>query len=157
MNALEEQLTARELMNALETLPSNINDIYNSVFSRIGNSRLASTLENMLTIVATSRRLLSTEALAHAITVQAGDDEIDELQLPDIRYLAPMCAGLIEIDHAGYVRLAHETIGGYIAKTGLTRSKSGNGMLAEIRQYNMLISPTPARSRSTSTPRPTPT
>jgi len=32
-----------------------------------------------------------------------------------------------------------------------------NGMLAEIRQYNMLISPTPARSRSTSTPRPTPT
>ncbi|KAI0143433.1 ankyrin [Xylariaceae sp. FL1272] len=132
MNALEEQVTARELINALDTLPSNINDIYNSVFSRISSQRLAATLEKLLIIIATAQMLLPAEALAHAITIQPGDTDIDELALPDVRHLASMCAGLIEIDSTGSVRLAHETIGGYIAQTGLRSSKSGHGILAEI-------------------------
>ncbi|CEJ86403.1 hypothetical protein VHEMI04095 [[Torrubiella] hemipterigena] len=132
MNALEEQVTARELLNALETLPSNITTIYDSVFGRIGNMRLASTLERLLNIVATARRLLSTEALSHALIVQPEDVEIDELQLSDIRHLAAMCAGLLEIDHFGFVRLSHETIGHYIAQKGLNQSKSGHRILAEI-------------------------
>lgn len=132
MNALEEQITPRELINALETLPSNVNDIYDNVFSRIGNSKLASRLERLLTVVATSQILLSADALAHAIVVSPGDDDIDQWQLSDIPTLVPLCAGLVELDHLGFVRLAHETIGEYIAKTGLHQSKSGHGILAEI-------------------------
>ncbi|KAI0416777.1 ankyrin [Xylaria grammica] len=132
MNALEQQVTARDLINALETLPSNINDIYDSVFNRISSQRLASTLEKLLIIVATARKLLSTEALSHAITVEDNDDDVDELALPDVRHLASMCAGLIAIDPSGCVRLAHETIGDYIAKTGLKQLKSGHAMLAEL-------------------------
>ncbi|KAI1420286.1 ankyrin, partial [Xylaria sp. FL1777] len=132
MNALEQQVTARDLINALETLPSNINDIYDSVFNRISSQRLASTLEKLLIIVATARKLLSTEALAHAITVEENDEDVDELALPDVRHLASMCAGLIAIDPSGFVRLAHETIGDYIAKTGLKQLKSGHAMLAEV-------------------------
>ncbi|KAI3326000.1 ankyrin [Xylariaceae sp. AK1471] len=132
MNALEQQVTARDLINTLETLPSNINDIYNSVFNRISSERLAYTLEKLLIIVTTARKLLSTEALAHAITVQQGDEDVDELALPDVRHLASMCAGLIVIDLSGYVRLAHKTIGDYIGKTGLKQSKSGHAMLAEV-------------------------
>ncbi|KAK8052485.1 hypothetical protein PG993_003870 [Apiospora rasikravindrae] len=132
MNALEEQATARDLLNTLKQLPSNINDIYASLFHRIGNRRLASTLERFLTVVATARKLLSTKALAHAVTARPGDEDIDELALPDVRYLASMCAGLVEIDPSGYVRLAHETIGHYIAETGLKSSKSGHTLLAEV-------------------------
>jgi ankyrin repeat protein len=132
MNALEQQVTARDLINALETLPSNIDDIYNSVFNRISSQRLASTLEKLLIVVATARKLLSTEALAHAITVQQDDDDVDELAIPDVRHLASMCSGLIVIDPFGYVRLVHETIGDYIGKTGLKQSKSGHTMLAEL-------------------------
>ncbi|KAI0810165.1 ankyrin [Xylaria sp. FL0064] len=112
MNALEQQVTARDLINALETLPSNINDIYDSVFNRISSQRLASTLEKLLIIVATARKLLSAEALAHAITVEQDDDDVDELAIPDV--------------------LAHETIGDYIANTGLKQLKSGHAMLAEL-------------------------
>lgn len=122
----------RELLNALESLPSNISSIYDSVFARIGNLRLASTLERLLNIVATARRLLSIEALSHALVVQPGDIEIDDLQLSDIRHLAAMCAGLLEIDHFGFVRLSHETIGHYITQKGLNQSKSGHWILAEI-------------------------
>ncbi|KAI0966455.1 ankyrin [Xylaria arbuscula] len=132
MNALEQQVTARDLINALETLPSNINDIYDSVFNRINSQRLASTLEKLLIIVATARKLLSTEALAHAITVESDDDDVDELALPDVRHLASMCAGLVAIDPSGFVRLAHETIGDYIANTGIKQMKSGHAMLAEL-------------------------
>ncbi|KAK7955887.1 uncharacterized protein PG986_005109 [Apiospora aurea] len=132
MNALEEQATARDLLNTLKQLPSNINDIYASLFNRIGNRRLASTLERFLTVVATARKLLSTKALAHAVTARPGDEDIDELALPDVRYLASMCAGLIEIDPSGCVRLAHETIGHYIAETGLKSSKSGHTLLADV-------------------------
>ncbi|KAI0186023.1 ankyrin repeat-containing domain protein [Xylaria flabelliformis] len=132
MNALEQQVTARDLINALNTLPSNINDIYDSVFNRISSQRLASTLEKLLIIVATARSLLSTESLAHAITVNQDDDDIDELALPDVRHLVSMCAGLVIIELSGHVRLAHETIGNYIANTGLKQSKNGHETLAEI-------------------------
>ncbi|TRX87885.1 hypothetical protein FHL15_011224 [Xylaria flabelliformis] len=132
MNALEQQVTARDLINALNTLPSNINDIYDSVFNRISSQRLASTLEKLLIIVATARSLLSTESLAHAITVNQDDDDIDELALPDVRHLVSMCAGLVIIEQSGHVRLAHETIGNYIANTGLKQSKNGHETLAEI-------------------------
>ncbi|KAK8121286.1 hypothetical protein PG999_005406 [Apiospora kogelbergensis] len=132
MNSLEEQATARDLINTLEALPSNINEIYDGLFMRIGNKRLASTLEKFLTVVATASKLLSIQALAHAVTVKPRDDDIDDLDLPDVRHLASMCAGLVEIDPSGFVRLAHETIGHYIAETGLKSSTSGHALLAEI-------------------------
>ncbi|KAI0438824.1 ankyrin [Xylaria telfairii] len=132
MNALEQQVTARDLINALKVLPSNINDIYNSVFNRISSQRIASTLEKLLIIIATARKLLSAESLAHAITIKQDHDDIDELALPDVRHLVSMCAGLVIIDPSGYVRLAHETIGNYIATNGLKQSKNGHETLAEI-------------------------
>ncbi|OTA92466.1 hypothetical protein M434DRAFT_53119, partial [Hypoxylon sp. CO27-5] len=132
MNALEEQTTAREIIKALEKLPSNVKDIYDNVFRRIGNLRWAKKLEKLITTVATARRLLSTEALAHAIAVNPGDDDIDPYDLSDIQHLSSMCAGLIEIDHAGFVRLAHETVGFYIAQNGLESWSDGHGVLAEI-------------------------
>ncbi|KAJ8125404.1 hypothetical protein O1611_g8235 [Lasiodiplodia mahajangana] len=132
MDSLEQQATARDLIKTLETLPSNINDIYSSVLNRISSKRLAFMLEKLLIIVATAKRLLSTEALAHAITIEHGDDDIDELALPDVRYLASMCAGLIVIDPSGSIRLSHETIGSYIEKTGIKHFKSGHVVLAEL-------------------------
>ncbi|KAI1409266.1 ankyrin [Hypoxylon sp. FL1857] len=132
MNALEEQTTAREIIKALEKLPSNVKDIYDNVFKRIGNLRWAKKLEKLITIVATARRLLSTEALAHAVAVNPGDDDIDPYDLSDIEHLSSMCAGLIEIDHAGFVRLAHETVGFYIAQNGLETWGDSHGVMAEI-------------------------
>ncbi|OTA99657.1 hypothetical protein M426DRAFT_27331 [Hypoxylon sp. CI-4A] len=132
MNALEEQTTAREIIKALERLPSNIKDIYDNVFTRIGNLRWAKKLERLITIVATARKLLSTEALAHAIAINYGDTDIDPYDLSDIEHLSSMCAGLIEIDHAGFVRLAHETVGFYIAQNGLETWSDGHGIMAEI-------------------------
>ncbi|KAI0116130.1 ankyrin [Hypoxylon sp. NC0597] len=102
-------LLAKEIIKALEKLPSNVKDIYDNK------------LEKLITTVATARRLLSTEALAHAIAVNPGDNDIDPYDLSDIQHLSSMCAGLIEIDHSGFVRLAHET-----------SWSDGHGVLAEI-------------------------
>lgn len=132
MNALEEQTTAREIIDTLERLPSNIKEIYDNVFRRIGNLRWAKKLKKLITIVATARKLLSTEALAHAIVVNPGDDDIDPYDLSNIQHLSSMCAGLIDIDHSGFVRLAHETVGFYIAQNGLETWSDGHGMMADI-------------------------
>ncbi|KAI8956746.1 ankyrin [Daldinia sp. FL1419] len=132
MNALDEQTTAREIMVTLGKLPSNMKDIYDNVFKRIGNLRWAKKLKKLITIVATARRLLPTEALAHAIAVSPGDEDVDPYDLSNIRHLTSMCAGLIEIDHAGFVRLAHETVGFYIAQNGLEMGNDGHGILTEI-------------------------
>ncbi|GAP83496.2 putative AGC PKA protein kinase [Rosellinia necatrix] len=89
------------------------------MFNRISSQRLASMLAKLPIALATARTLLSTGSLAYAITIKQGDDDIGELALPDVRHLVSVCAGLVVIDLSGHIRLAHETIGDYIAKTGL--------------------------------------
>lgn len=46
MDALEKETTARRLMTKLENLPSKINDIYDSLFSRIANEVLRQHLKD---------------------------------------------------------------------------------------------------------------
>ncbi|KAI1841262.1 hypothetical protein JX266_012574 [Neoarthrinium moseri] len=132
MNSLEDQSNPRELLNGLKTLPSNVTDIYDSVIGRISNLKQAAVLKHMILIVATARQLLSLDAVAHAISLDHGDEDIDELKLPSVKHLVSMCAGLLELDYSGVVRLSHETIGDYIAQNGLKGSKDGHSTLTMI-------------------------
>jgi len=110
MDALAQQVTVRDINN-LRNLPSNMNDIYDSVFNRISNRKLAYILKKLLIVVAMAREILSLEVLAYAITIEPGDDDVDELTLPDVEYLVSICAGLVVIDSSEHVRPAHRTVG----------------------------------------------
>ena len=116
MNVLVEQTSPRQVLKVLDNLPREVNNIYDNIFGRINNLRMAPEIRKFIVVVAYVRRPLHVAALEQACAVQPEDTELDELNVSDSGHLASLCAGLIDIDAAGFVRLAHETIGDYIAQ-----------------------------------------
>ena len=133
MIALEDSTTPRDIIKTLETLPSNITEIYDAVFVRLGSSTWSAKLEKLITIVAVARRPLSIDALADALAIKHGEKEVDEYEIPDIELLADMCAGLVEIEPSTkLVRLAHATLGTYFSENGQKIWRDGHSEMADI-------------------------
>lgn len=113
MNSLDNTISPRHVRQVLDALPSEINITYDDIFKRIDSMDVCDEIRKFLCFVATSEISLTITALEHALAVHPGDNELDDLGIPDGQHLASLCAGLVEIDD-GYVRLSHETVGHYV-------------------------------------------
>lgn len=130
MNVLVDEPSARMVLEALEKLPNEVKKTYDKVFERIDCLQVAPTLRRFIVIIACANTLLDVRSLEHALAVESGCTELDELNVSDAKDLASLCAGLVDVDSLGFVRLAHETVGYYIADSPHETFRNGDSLLA---------------------------
>ncbi|KAK3994869.1 ankyrin repeat-containing domain protein [Cladorrhinum sp. PSN332] len=112
-----DQSSLRNVRRSLNKLPAGIDAFYD-----IAMARIAEQMEDSRTVVKTAlsyiycaRRPLSMEELLHALSVEAGDNDLDETALPHIQFLLSGSVGLIRLDMAnGNVSLVHHTLQEYL-------------------------------------------
>lgn len=74
--------------------------------------------QNTLSWLVCTREPLTTLQLQHALAVEAGDDEFDKDNIPDIQDVLAVCIGLVTLDsETGIIRLAHYTTQEYLEQT----------------------------------------
>ena len=116
MDRLECKTTVRDLRNALTSLPTGVNEIYNDAMTRIQNQvREHRDLAILaLSWIWSALWPLNWNELQHALAVRPGDTDLDEEGLEDQALLISVCAGLITLDApSGTIRLAHFTVEEY--------------------------------------------
>lgn len=131
MDVLVKQPTARLIEHALETLPKGITDAYDRIFRIIDSDTTAALVHKFIAIIARAKSLLNVAALEDAIAVQPGDTELDEMNKCDLKHLASLCAGLVDVDRFGFVRFAHETVGEYVDQHSHQTFRESESLLAE--------------------------
>ena len=103
----------------INTLPTEVYAIYEDAIKRIEEQpeedcQLA---KRALSYIVCARRPLKMEELRHALTVEAGDAELDEIALPETEILLNISAGLIRVDEKSRTaRLVHYTLQEYLEK-----------------------------------------
>ena len=132
MDELADQLTPAEVLAALNTLPREIDKTYDQTTQRINKlstSRQKRVHTLMLWLVY-AERLMTIAEIEHAITVMPGMVEINKDDIPSAAVLTSMCAGLVFIDEADNVRLAHETVGKYLKSNQKDLFPAGESTIA---------------------------
>ena len=85
---------------SLDALPTGVYGFYEDAIKRIedqpqGDRQLA---KKALSYIFCARRPLNVEELRHALSVEAGDTELDETTFPETEILLNISAGLIRVD-----------------------------------------------------------
>ncbi|KAK4499060.1 hypothetical protein PRZ48_009572 [Zasmidium cellare] len=144
MDILADQVSPRDVLSALETLPTKMDEVHERIFARLrslGRGDLANKIRNVVAIVASARRPLTIQALEHAISVTADDTYIDRLKVPDTRNLISKAFGLVVIEaKTNHVRLAHETAADYIRNRAVGMP-NGDRLLAEASMAYLQLTP----------------
>jgi len=130
---LSRQKTPKKLRAALQKLPDNLGDIYDSLMDRI----LSAEDEKDIAIYALkwvtySRERLPINALLHAIAVELGleGDDIEDDDLIDPKDLLSSCGGLLVFDEeSDVVRLVHYTTQTYLE--GAFAKREANTLIAK--------------------------
>jgi hypothetical protein len=105
MDSLVKKLNAAAVHEALESLPKEVDDIYDEALERIeqqneGEKHLA---KQILSWITHARRPLHVYELQHALAVVCGTTSIDPDNLTDEDVLTSVCAGLVVIDEEGTI------------------------------------------------------
>jgi|ERR1700722_8467906 len=111
MNTLLQQCSEKEVLDALENLPDDIDDIYNDAMVRIERQppRDKELAKKILSWITYARRPLSVVELQHALSVSFKMTEMDPRSLIFAWKLTSVCAGLVVIDEEQcIIRLARE-------------------------------------------------
>lgn len=112
MDILEDQTSLRDVRDALQNLPEELDDLYQEAWASIqtqkpGHRRLAQQVVHWLSSAFTQ---MTIEQLRQALAVRNGDSKLDSESLPEVDALIPVCQGLVKIDRESKViRLAHYT------------------------------------------------
>lgn len=130
MDIVTNKTNAGDVIDALDRLPPNLDARYDQILTTIEDSNV----EKLLAIIAAAKDSLSIAELKHAMAVTLGHNkpDIDELRKPNIRDLASLSAGLIDVNRAGNVRLAHETIRIYVSKRPYEQYGNADGLLGAV-------------------------
>lgn len=94
-------------------------ETYKDALSRIEDQRpgLRDLARKVLSWITYAERPLKTEELRHAIAVDPEKDDLDEGDLPDLKVIIQVTAGLVTVDEAsGIIRLVHYTTQGYFER-----------------------------------------
>ncbi|KAI9737017.1 MAG: hypothetical protein M1834_000606 [Cirrosporium novae-zelandiae] len=120
LDHLGSQTSLRGVRDALNRLPTKLDDIYNDAMVRIkGQGEADSKLAlRALSWVSNAFRPLQLRELQHALAVELEDIDFDEDGITDESLLVSVCAGLITVDvQSNQVRLVHTTVQEYFEKT----------------------------------------
>ena len=120
LEALAVQDNRRDLRRALETLPSKLDETYDEAMRRIQsqNLRQSERAYQVLGWICYTLRPLQVAELQHALSVKAGDTDLDEEGLPDADTIVSVCGGLVTTDRGrSIIRLVHYTTQQYFEQT----------------------------------------
>ena len=116
MARLDFTISVRSLREALKSLPTKIDDIYDEAMKRIGDQdedyeKLA---KSALSWISNALRPLHIDELRHALAVSPGDPSLDKEALVDQTRIISASAGLITLDaRSSTIRLAHFSVEEY--------------------------------------------
>ena len=116
-----------EVLQALRTLPTKLNDSYDKAMDRVqGHGR------SLLRLVAYAHRPLSTKEVEHALGISSETDELLEEEIIPASALISRCAGLVTLDENYEIVFSHYTIDGYFATRRDDFFEDGHKYMAEI-------------------------
>ena len=113
MDSLASKSSLREVRNALEALPTQVNATYDEVMARIRaqNADDRGLADKVLSWIVYARRPLSLLELQHAIAVTPDMLDMDPEALVDELILIDVCAGLVIIDEqSSIIRLVRKPL-----------------------------------------------
>ncbi|KAL4914745.1 ankyrin repeat-containing domain protein [Aspergillus aurantiobrunneus] len=119
MDTLESKLNIKQLMQALKSLPQELDGTYADAMLRI-TELPPSTKETVLEFlrwVVFAEQPLHERAIEHALAVSEGDTDIDDDSIIRARTLANKCAGLVQFDESDCLRLVHYSAEGFFRQT----------------------------------------
>ncbi|KAF3006335.1 hypothetical protein E8E14_003571 [Neopestalotiopsis sp. 37M] len=123
LNALIAMPTRGKIKRALEGLasqPVGLDDVYELAMKRIESQghEVNELAKEILSWIVHARQPLSATSLQHALSVTPNAEDIDEDDIPTIKTLQSVCAGLVTIDTArDEIRLIHYTAQEYFERT----------------------------------------
>jgi ankyrin repeat protein len=126
LDSLKDKITRKAIKQAIDKLPKGLNALdhaYEDAMERIklqeaGFRELAI---QVLSWITCTKRPLKTLELQHALTVEIGEPELDEENLPEIEDIISVCAGLVTVDEtSGIVRLVHFSTQEYFERTQIS-------------------------------------
>ncbi|KAJ7847783.1 hypothetical protein B0H13DRAFT_2405537 [Mycena leptocephala] len=112
IESLSKKSTIKRVREALKTLPTDLNDSYDSAMKRIEdqNQEERNIAHSALTWVVNAKRPLTVAELQVALAVEPGTQELDDDNILDIEIILAVCAGLVIVDEQlTVVRLVHYT------------------------------------------------
>lgn len=114
------QTTIRNLREALQDLPTKLNDTYDDAMARIQGQvpEHRDLAFSALSWISSTLRPLRLDELRHALAVRLGDQFLNEEALEDEALIISVSAGLVTIDHESEtMRFAHFTVEQYFKET----------------------------------------
>ena len=116
-----------EVLQALRTLPTKLNDSYDKAMDRVqGHGR------SLLRLVAYAQRPLNTKEVEHALGISPETDELLDEEIIPASALISRCAGLVTLDENYEIVFSHYTIDGYFATRRDDFFEDGHKYMAEI-------------------------
>lgn len=109
MDSLADHMNLRDVRDALETLPAEVNATYDIALERITqqNKSDRKVAEQVLSWITHACRPLSLEEIRHALAVSPGNTIMDPNALGHELMLTSVCAGLV-VEYGGILRLVRE-------------------------------------------------
>ncbi|KAJ6520678.1 hypothetical protein DFH09DRAFT_939667, partial [Mycena vulgaris] len=117
IESLGSKNTIKAVREALQHLPTDLQQTYNEAIERIKVQREEDREVGLLALtwVANAKRLLSVSELREALAIEEDSTFLDLDNLLDISMILSVCAGLIIVDQiCSVVRLVHYTAQGYL-------------------------------------------
>ena len=116
-----------EVLQALRTLPTKLNDSYDKAMDRVqGHGK------SLLRLVAYAQRPLSTKEVEHALGISSETDELLDEEIIPASALISRCAGLVTLDENYEIVFSHYTIDGYFASRRNDFFEDGHKYMAEV-------------------------
>ncbi|OBT62628.1 hypothetical protein VE03_08515 [Pseudogymnoascus sp. 23342-1-I1] len=123
LNSLVGKRSPKAIRAALKILPSGSNaydHAYKDAMVRIERqvTDQVDLAKQVLSWIICAERPLTTLELQHALAVEVGESKLDEDNLPEIKDMVAVCAGLVTIDEeSNAIRLVHYTTQEYFERT----------------------------------------
>lgn len=116
-NNVVGQVTRQGVRQALQNLSGNLAEVYEKTIHKTRHQspdRCDLAMKALLWVAHAQRPLLASE-LRHALAIQVGDRELNEMSIPTTKMLLEICHGLIPIEHeSSEVCLVHYTLQEYL-------------------------------------------
>ncbi|EMT70529.1 Ankyrin repeat domain-containing protein 50 [Fusarium odoratissimum] len=109
----------RQVRSSLNSLVGKLEEFYDAAWQRIENLEEGDSLlaKKALSYVFHAKRPLTSEELVHALSVEPGDPELDDMGFTERHILLSVTAGLLQIgDGTDDARLVHLTLHEYLSK-----------------------------------------
>ncbi|KAL1869464.1 hypothetical protein VTK73DRAFT_3079 [Phialemonium thermophilum] len=111
MTALEDVYSVEDMHEALEQIPSEMNEFYSRILNSIVESRSADIAKCILTWVICSPTLLTLSELEAAVKL-----DIDKTLTASHSQLEAMCGHLISVDNHSLVHVTHLTVSAFLTQ-----------------------------------------